>query len=45
VGQQGKEVNVNNGWLRLIGVVSAVITIIRFLDDEQNGRLEWARPI
>jgi hypothetical protein len=31
-----------NGWIRLLGVAAAIITIVRFLDDEGNGKLRWS---
>lgn len=31
----------NNGWLRALGAVVAVITIVRFLNDLETGQLNW----
>ena len=31
----------NNGWLRALGAVIALITIARFLNDLEQGRLNW----
>jgi hypothetical protein len=34
----------NNGWLRLIAALAALMTIASFLDDLGGGRLDWGRP-
>jgi hypothetical protein len=34
----------NNGWLRLIAVVAAFMTIASFLDDLGGGGLDWGLP-
>lgn len=32
---------INNGWLRVLGALAALVTIVSFLDDADGGRLNW----
>jgi len=34
----------NNGWLRLLGALAALVTVAAFFDDFGGGRLDWGQP-
>jgi hypothetical protein len=34
----------NNGWLRLLAALAALVTVAAFLDDLDGGRLDWGLP-
>jgi len=34
----------NNGWLRFLGALAALVTVAAFLDDLGHGRFDWGLP-
>jgi len=34
----------NNGWIRAMAAIAALMTLATFLSDFRSGRLEWRLP-